>query len=61
MSTTKQYDWLNRLTNITTVDASLQALDSHAYGYNRANQRTNCALADSSFWVYQYDEKVSVN
>ncbi|HEY5910946.1 MAG TPA: RHS repeat-associated core domain-containing protein [Verrucomicrobiae bacterium] len=55
MSTTKQYDWLNRLTNITTVDASLQTLDSHAYGYNSANQRTNCALADSSFWVYQYD------
>jgi len=55
MSTIKQYDWLNRLTNITTVNASLQTIDSHAYGYNSADQRTNCALADASFWVYQYD------
>jgi RHS repeat-associated protein len=55
MSTVKQYDHLNRLTNISTVNSAQQALDSHAYAYNSANQRTRVTLPDSSYWVYTYD------
>ena len=55
MTTTKQYDYLNRLTSIGTVDSGLRTLDSHSYNYNSANQRTSATNADNSFWVYQYD------
>jgi YD repeat-containing protein len=56
MTTTKQYDFLNRLTSITTRNAQLQTLNSHAYTYNDANQRTRATLADGSFWIYEYDK-----
>ncbi len=55
MSTLKQYDFLNRLTNISTVNSAQEMLDSHAYVYNSANQRTAVTNADNSYWLYQYD------
>ena len=54
MTTTKQYDFLNRLTQVSSLPSQGSTLSS-AYAYNPANQRTNLALADSSYWVYGYD------
>ncbi len=54
MTTTKQFDFLNRLTQISSV-SSVQSVASFSYGYNSANQRTALTNADSSFWVYVYD------
>ena len=63
MTTTKQYDALNRLTSIVslpirqTPDPIPSASDpiSFAYDYNSANQRTRTTHADGSYWIYQYD------
>ncbi len=55
MTTTKQYDFLNRLTQVSTVDSGQGTLDSHAYAYNSANQRVRSVLADGSYWLYEYD------
>ncbi len=55
MTTTKGYDFVNRLTNTTTVDVGLGALDSHDYKYNPASQRTSVTNLDGSYWVYTYD------
>jgi RHS repeat-associated protein len=55
MTTTKTYDFLNRLTSIGTVDSGLKTVDSHSYAYNSANQRTNQMREDGTYWVYQYD------
>jgi hypothetical protein len=56
MTTTKQYDLLNRLTSIaSTTNSSTIPAVSFAYTYNNANQRRRAALADGSFWVYEYD------
>jgi YD repeat-containing protein len=54
MTITKQYDYLNRLTNIMTATNGAVVFSSR-YGYNSANQRTNVVQADGSAWVYQYD------
>jgi YD repeat-containing protein len=54
MTTTKQYDFLNRLLSISSVPSASSAV-SFAYDYNSANQRTRCRLADGSLWVYTYD------
>lgn len=53
--TTKNYDNLNRLSSISTANAKVIVLDSHAYPYNNANQRTGMTNSDSSFSIYQYD------
>ena len=50
MTTTKQYDHLNRLTSIS----SIPTLATFEYSYNNANQRTRANLPDS-YWIYQYD------
>src|SRR6266540_3497584 len=56
MTTTKQYDYLNRLLSISSSPSSSSSLPiSYAYAYNDANQRTRVALNDGSFWIYQYD------
>jgi hypothetical protein len=55
MTTTKQWDYLNRLTQISAVDGGQQTLDSHTYQYNSANQRVRHTLSDSSYWAYSYD------
>jgi len=54
MTTTKQYDNLNRLTQISSVTSASSAVNFN-YQYNNANQRTKNTLADGSYWIYQYD------
>ena len=56
MTTIKQYDFLNRLTGISSVPSGTGvAPGSFAYAYNSANQHTRRTEADASYWVYQYD------
>ena len=58
MTTTKQYDVLNRLTaieNIAQGSAGGAPAPSFAYQYNAANQRVRANLADGSSWSYEYD------
>ena len=54
MTTTKQYDYLNRLTSISSMP-SAAAVVSFAYQYNSANQRTAATSTDGSYWTYGYD------
>jgi RHS repeat-associated protein len=54
MTTTKTYDFLNRLTAIQS-SAGVSPDASFNYNYNSANQRTTATNADNSYWVYQYD------
>jgi YD repeat-containing protein len=54
MTTTKSYDYLNRLTGISSAPSGASAL-SFNYKYNDANQRIQVLLADGSFWLYEYD------
>jgi len=53
MVTTKQFDFLNRLTNI--VSSGPSTINSFNYQLNTASQRRTNNLADSSYWVYTYD------
>jgi len=56
MTTTKQYDYLNRLTQISSQPSGTGVPPvSFNYAYNLTNQRTQDKLADGSYWVYQYD------
>jgi YD repeat-containing protein len=56
MTTTKQFDRLNRLVQIaTTTNSSPTVVSGFGYTYNAANQRMRAGLADGSFWVYEYD------
>ena len=55
MTTTKTYGFLNRLSNIGSVNGQSLTLDSHGYAYNNANQRVGMTNADNSCWVYHYD------
>ncbi|MGA2751797.1 MAG: RHS repeat-associated core domain-containing protein [Verrucomicrobiota bacterium] len=56
MTTTKQYDYVNRLTSISSTGGSVSAGPvSFAYTYNPANQRVRSTLVDGSYWVYGYD------
>ncbi|MGA2160405.1 MAG: RHS repeat-associated core domain-containing protein [Verrucomicrobiota bacterium] len=56
MTTTKQYDSLNRLTQISSVGGASSASPiSFNYNYNNANQRTRSMSADNSYWSYNYD------
>jgi hypothetical protein len=52
MTTTKQYDYLNRLTGISSSGISSSSFN---YAYNTSNQRTLATNVDNSHWVYQYD------
>jgi RHS repeat-associated protein len=61
MTTTKTYDYLNRLTFTGSAPApgagnGTSPLPSFNYAYNTANQRTQVTNTDSSYWVYQYDK-----
>lgn len=47
MTTTKQYDVLNRLTSISSVPSGSAPI-SFNYSYNLANQRTQASLTDGS-------------
>jgi RHS repeat-associated protein len=50
MTTSKQYDYLNRLSAISSTPSN-----AFAYQYNAANQRTMNRLWDGSYWRYGYD------
>ena len=53
MTTSKQFDFLNRLTSISSgIGASAVG---YSYAYNSANQRTRSTLADGSYWLYEFD------
>ncbi len=54
MTTTKSYDYLNRLTTISSA-AGGSNVAVFNYANNAANQRTAITNVDSSRWVYQYD------
>ena len=54
MTTTKQYDYLNRLTGIQS-GTGVAPVSSFSYAYNSANQRTLVTNINNSHWVYQYD------
>ncbi len=54
MTTTKQWDNLNRLTQVSSV-SSVQSVAAFSYRYNVADQRTAVTNADSSYWAYAYD------
>jgi RHS repeat-associated protein len=54
MTTTKSYDFLNRLTQISSAPSAASTV-SYGYAYNSANQRTRVTLADGSYWQYIYD------
>jgi RHS repeat-associated protein len=50
MTTSKQYDFLNRLNSISSTPSN-----AFTYQYNAANQRTMNQLWDGSYWRYGYD------
>jgi YD repeat-containing protein len=54
MTTLKQYDNVNRLTQISNAP-SADAAVRFDYRYNSASQRVGVTNADQSYWVYSYD------
>jgi RHS repeat-associated protein len=54
MTTTKAYDFLNRLTQISSTPAA-DIPTVFGYSYNQANQRTRVNLSDGGYWLYLYD------
>lgn len=57
---TRTYDFLDRVTKISSKPSAVPALP-FTYTYNNANQRTNTALQDASYWNYQYDALGQLN
>ncbi|MBI2927419.1 MAG: RHS repeat-associated core domain-containing protein [Verrucomicrobia bacterium] len=56
LTTSKDYDKLNRLQSISSAPSSSSSLPlTYAYQYNDANQRVRMTLTDGSFWIYVYD------
>jgi len=53
--TSRSYDKLNRLVEITSVPSGSSPV-SFRYQYNSANQRTRVSMSDGSYWEYRYDE-----
>ncbi len=54
MTTTKTYDFLNRLLAVSSAPSAASAVDFE-YSYNAANQRTLRREVDDSYWRYEYD------
>lgn len=56
MTTTKSYDYLNRLKHISSAPSGSGTVPvTFNYTYNSANQRTKNVLENGSYWIYQYD------
>jgi YD repeat-containing protein len=59
MTTTRDYDRLNRLRTISSKafgSAAPVLPVAFEYQYNAANQRTRVNREDSAYWIYTYDE-----
>jgi hypothetical protein len=54
MTTSNKYDFLNRLTGISSV-SSVSSVVNFQYAYNSANQRTAVTNVDSTYCLYGYD------
>jgi RHS repeat-associated protein len=55
LTTSKQFDALERLMQVSSVPSGTSAVSS-TYGYNAANQRTSLTNADGSYWRFGYDQ-----
>ena len=55
MTTTKGYDFVNRLTNTASINSQPSTINSFDYVYNSANQHTSVTNVDGSYWIYSYD------
>lgn len=56
LTTTKTWDYLNRLLETTATPSGSGELPvKFNYAYNNANQRIACTMSDGSYWEYQYD------
>lgn len=56
LTTTRSWDYLNRLLETRSTPAAAGDLPTiYRYSYNDANQRITCTMSDGSYWVYQYD------
>ncbi len=54
MTTSNSYDFLNRLTAISSVSSGSSVVN-YLYQYNAANQKTAVTVVDNTYWVYGYD------
>jgi RHS repeat-associated protein len=54
LTTTKSYDFLNRLSSISSAPSASSVLSS-GYSYNSANQRTKLTRENNAYWDYGYD------
>jgi len=59
MTTSKSYDFMNRLTSTTTATGAA-TVSHHAYDHTPLNQRNRVDLADGGYWLYQYNAKGEV-
>jgi hypothetical protein len=56
MTTTKQYDYLNRLTSISSTGGAIATSPiSFNYTYNNANERTMVREGNWTYWRYGYN------
>src|SRR6185295_7712508 len=56
LTTTRKWDYLNRLTRTkSTPSGSGELPTDYRYTYNDANQRVSIISSDGSYWVYRYD------
>jgi RHS repeat-associated protein len=55
LTTTKQYDHVNRLTSIASINSQPSTIASFSYAYNAASQRTAVTNVDNTTWQYAYD------
>ena len=54
MVSTRQFDYLNRLTSAVSTTNSVNFV-RHNYAYNTASQRTQNTREDGSYWQFEYD------
>jgi RHS repeat-associated protein len=55
MAITRQYDLLDRVTDVVSTAAGAAVFARFAYGYNAAGLRERIELADGTYWDYGYD------
>jgi len=60
MTTTKQFDCLNRLLSTASASSPASGLN-FIYSYNSANQRIRSTLADGNYWLFAFRKELSLN